>query len=50
MQGTGGREGTTDDSWYGEDISIHAMDRHNLLRPETVEALFYMYRATKNPK
>ena len=25
-------------------------DRHNLLRPETVESLFYMYRFTKDTK
>jgi mannosyl-oligosaccharide alpha-1,2-mannosidase len=25
-------------------------DRHNLLRPETVESLFYLYRFTKDPK
>ena len=24
------------------------LDRHNLLRPETVESLFYMYRITKD--
>lgn len=26
------------------------MDSHNLLRPETVESLFYMYRFTKDKK
>lgn len=25
-------------------------DRHNLLRPETVESLFYLYRLTGDPK
>lgn len=25
-------------------------DRHNLLRPETVESLFYLYRFTKDRK
>lgn len=25
-------------------------DRHNLLRPETVESLFYLYRFTKDHK
>ncbi|KAJ5083786.1 Mannosyl-oligosaccharide 1-2-alpha-mannosidase [Penicillium angulare] len=29
---------------WRQDINIHAMDRHNLQRPETVESLFYMYR------
>ncbi|XP_061554615.1 endoplasmic reticulum mannosyl-oligosaccharide 1,2-alpha-mannosidase isoform X3 [Phycodurus eques] len=32
------------------DIIVKPADRHNLLRPETVESLFYMYRLTKNPK
>ncbi|KAJ5257255.1 Mannosyl-oligosaccharide 1-2-alpha-mannosidase [Penicillium angulare] len=31
---------------WRQDIDIHAMDRHNLQRPETVESLFYMYRVT----
>ncbi|KAJ5947047.1 Mannosyl-oligosaccharide 1-2-alpha-mannosidase [Penicillium verhagenii] len=31
---------------WRKDIDIHAMDRHNLQRPETVESLFYMYRIT----
>lgn len=29
---------------------LQPADRHNLLRPETVESLFYMYRFTKDPK
>eukprot|EP00731_Ephydatia_muelleri_P030266 Em0021g789a len=33
-----------------EDIYVNALDRHNLLRPETVESLFYMYRLTKEEK
>lgn len=38
---------TTDGSEaWRDDIDIHAMDRHNLQRPETVESLFYMYRIT----
>ncbi|XP_043952233.1 endoplasmic reticulum mannosyl-oligosaccharide 1,2-alpha-mannosidase [Gambusia affinis] len=34
----------------GQDISVKPADRHNLLRPETVESLFYMYRFTKDAK
>ncbi|XP_077398995.1 endoplasmic reticulum mannosyl-oligosaccharide 1,2-alpha-mannosidase [Vanacampus margaritifer] len=33
-----------------KDIIVKPADRHNLLRPETVESLFYMYRFTKDPK
>ncbi len=29
---------------------LQPLDRHNLLRPETVESLFYLYRFTKNEK
>lgn len=32
------------------DIYVKPLDRHNLLRPETVESLFYMYRLTKDDK
>ncbi|KAG8010865.1 Endoplasmic reticulum mannosyl-oligosaccharide 1 [Nibea albiflora] len=32
------------------DVNIKPADRHNLLRPETVESLFYMYRFTKDNK
>ncbi|KAF9886224.1 mannosyl-oligosaccharide alpha-1,2-mannosidase [Aspergillus nanangensis] len=35
-------------SKWREDIQIHAQDRHNLQRPETVESLFYMYRITED--
>lgn len=28
------------------DFEIHENDRHNLLRPETIESLFYMFRLT----
>lgn len=31
-----------------QDIIVHPTDAHNLLRPETVESLFYFYRATGN--
>lgn len=33
-----------------KDLIIKPLDRHNLLRPETVESLFYMWRITKNEK
>eukprot|EP00053_Salpingoeca_punica_P013326 m.120304 g.120304 ORF g.120304 m.120304 type:complete len:718 (-) comp16175_c0_seq1:727-2880(-) len=33
-----------------DDILIHEADAHNLLRPETVESLFYLYRITKDKK
>uniref|UniRef100_A0A8C5NC28 alpha-1,2-Mannosidase n=1 Tax=Gouania willdenowi TaxID=441366 RepID=A0A8C5NC28_GOUWI len=32
------------------DIEVKLADRHNLLRPETVESLFYLYRFTKDHK
>ncbi|RVE68802.1 hypothetical protein OJAV_G00095130 [Oryzias javanicus] len=32
------------------DIDVKLADRHNLLRPETVESLFYLYRLTKEQK
>uniref|UniRef100_A0AAQ4PSX2 alpha-1,2-Mannosidase n=1 Tax=Gasterosteus aculeatus aculeatus TaxID=481459 RepID=A0AAQ4PSX2_GASAC len=34
----------------GNDVVVKPADRHNLLRPETVESLFYMYRFTKDTK
>lgn len=34
----------------GRDIDVKPADRHNLLRPETVESLFYLYRFTKDAK
>lgn len=42
----GGRQGAA----YQDDILIHALDRHNLLRPETVESLFVLYRITGEMK
>ncbi|BFZ63436.1 mannosyl-oligosaccharide alpha-1,2-mannosidase [Saitoella coloradoensis] len=33
-----------------EDLDIHLRDRHNLMRPETVESLFVMYRITGDEK
>lgn len=32
------------------DIHIHDQDRHNLMRPETVESLFVMWRLTREEK
>ncbi len=31
------------------DLYIQPRDTHNILRPETVESLFYLWRATKDP-
>lgn len=33
-----------------EDMFVKPLDRHNLLRPETIESLFYMYRLTRDEK
>ncbi|KAM3825612.1 endoplasmic reticulum mannosyl-oligosaccharide 1,2-alpha-mannosidase isoform 3-T3 [Vipera latastei] len=33
-----------------KDVEIKTADRHNLLRPETVESLFYLYRFTGDKK
>ncbi|XP_077005071.1 endoplasmic reticulum mannosyl-oligosaccharide 1,2-alpha-mannosidase isoform X2 [Tamandua tetradactyla] len=33
-----------------KDVEVKPADRHNLLRPETVESLFYLYRLTGDPK
>ena len=32
------------------DLDIHANDRFSILRPETVESYFYLWRITKNQK
>uniref|UniRef100_T1JM49 alpha-1,2-Mannosidase n=1 Tax=Strigamia maritima TaxID=126957 RepID=T1JM49_STRMM len=32
----------------GEDLIVKVADTHNLLRPETIESLWYMYHFTKN--
>ncbi|KAK8970280.1 Mannosyl-oligosaccharide 1,2-alpha-mannosidase MNS3 [Platanthera guangdongensis] len=37
-------------SEYANDIIIKPNDRHNLLRPETVESLFVLHRITGDPK
>ncbi|XP_076140913.1 endoplasmic reticulum mannosyl-oligosaccharide 1,2-alpha-mannosidase isoform X1 [Alosa pseudoharengus] len=34
----------------GRDVDVKPADRHNLLRPETVESLFYLYRYTHDSK
>jgi len=33
-----------------QDLYVKDADKHNLLRPETVESLYYMYKVTKNKK
>lgn len=51
LQNNEGRDhGTRADAEYRSDIEIHSLDRHNLLRPETVESLFYMFRTTGDVK
>ncbi|XP_059665383.1 mannosyl-oligosaccharide 1,2-alpha-mannosidase MNS3 [Cornus florida] len=46
----GGLDGGNKSSKYVNDIIIKPADRHNLLRPETVESLFVLYRITEDPK
>ncbi|KAI0025590.1 glycoside hydrolase family 47 protein [Xylariomycetidae sp. FL0641] len=38
------------DATWRKDYDVHAMDVHNLQRPETVESLFYMWRITGDVK
>ncbi|KAJ0989367.1 hypothetical protein J5N97_007723 [Dioscorea zingiberensis] len=45
-----GLDGGNKSSEYIHDIIIKHNDRHNLLRPETVESLFVLYRITEDPK
>ncbi|KAI6703447.1 hypothetical protein NL676_012583 [Syzygium grande] len=45
-----GLDGGNKISKYLSDIIIKHADRHNLLRPETVESLFVLYRTTEDPK
>ncbi|GFS36479.1 alpha-mannosidase 3 [Actinidia rufa] len=45
-----GPDGGNKSSKYVRDIIIKPADRHNLLRPETVESLFVLYRITEDPK
>lgn len=33
-----------------QDLYVKEADKHNLLRPETIESLYYMYKVTKNKK
>lgn len=33
-----------------EDLYVKDADKHNLLRPETIESLYYLYKITKNTK
>merc|ERR1719502_1291451 len=40
----------TGDTWLGADAWVKPADAHALLRPETVESLFVLYRATRDPK
>ncbi|XP_073000348.1 mannosyl-oligosaccharide 1,2-alpha-mannosidase MNS3 [Typha latifolia] len=46
----GGPDGGNKSSEYVKDIIIKHNDRHNLLRPETVESFFVLYRITEDPK
>ncbi|XP_022715551.1 mannosyl-oligosaccharide 1,2-alpha-mannosidase MNS3-like [Durio zibethinus] len=46
----GGLDGGNKSSEYVNDIIIKHADRHNLLRPETVESLFVLYRITQDQK
>ncbi|KAI3824542.1 hypothetical protein L1987_06005 [Smallanthus sonchifolius] len=45
-----GLDGGNKTSDYIHDIVIKHADRHNLLRPETVESLFILYRITEDSK
>ncbi|KAJ4750121.1 hypothetical protein LUZ62_084526 [Rhynchospora pubera] len=45
-----GPHGGNTSSEYLNDIVIKHLDRHNLLRPETVESLMYLHRITEDPK
>lgn len=45
-----GLDGGNKSSIYSNDIIIKHADRHNLLRPETVESLFVLHRITGDPK
>ncbi|KAK9055959.1 hypothetical protein SSX86_027046 [Deinandra increscens subsp. villosa] len=45
-----GLDGGNKTSEYMHDIVIKHADRHNLLRPETVESLFILYRITEDAK
>ncbi|KAK7331361.1 hypothetical protein VNO77_25584 [Canavalia gladiata] len=45
-----GHDGGNKSSEFVDDIIIRPADRHNLLRPETVESLFVLFRITEDPK
>ncbi|XP_002519694.2 mannosyl-oligosaccharide 1,2-alpha-mannosidase MNS3 [Ricinus communis] len=45
-----GLDGGNKSSKFIDDVIIKHADRHNLLRPETVESLFVLYRITEDPK
>nr|ATB19471.1 putative MNS3 [Thuja plicata] len=45
-----GLQGGNKSSEFLDDIIIRYADRHNLLRPETVESLFVLHRITQDPK
>ncbi|XP_020705762.1 mannosyl-oligosaccharide 1,2-alpha-mannosidase MNS3 [Dendrobium catenatum] len=45
-----GLDGGNKSSEYVNDIVIRHNDRHNLLRPETLESLFVLHRITEDPK
>jgi hypothetical protein len=45
-----GHDGGNKSSEYINDIIIRPADRHNLLRPETVESFFVLYRITEDLK
>ncbi|KAJ8762015.1 hypothetical protein K2173_006617 [Erythroxylum novogranatense] len=45
-----GLDGGNKSSKFVNDIIIKHADRHNLLRPETVESLFVLYRITEDSK
>jgi hypothetical protein len=49
-QAQSGMEGGKYSAEYKNDILIHPADTHNLLRPETVESLFVLYRVTGDMK
>lgn len=49
-EGDDGNDGGNKESKYMKDIKIMPLDRHNLLRPETVESLFVLYRITQDTK
>uniref|UniRef100_A0A2P2QLP8 alpha-1,2-Mannosidase n=1 Tax=Rhizophora mucronata TaxID=61149 RepID=A0A2P2QLP8_RHIMU len=48
--GEGGLDAGNKNSKFVDDIIIKLADRHNLLRPETVESLFVLYRITEDTK